>query len=79
MRKHINVCHPKFIKCDYCDGTFNERWKYERHLESHGIEKNKKCAICEKDLYLELRFKQHMNVHENPNIKHCHYYNNNKV
>ena len=67
-RKHINQCHPKYIRCDYCDKTFNESWKYETHLESHKVEKNKKCEVCGKAFYLEWRFKQHMNVHTNGNI-----------
>ena len=41
-RKHINQCHPKFIRCDYFDESFNESWKYETHIESHTVEKNKK-------------------------------------
>ena len=59
-RKHINQCHPKFIKCDYCDETFNESWKYETHLEYHGIEKSKNCEICGIDFYLDWRLKQHI-------------------
>ena len=72
------MCHPKFIKCDYCDETFNESWKYETHIETHGIWKNKKCEICGKGFYLEWRLKQHVNIHKNQNTKNCHYYNNDK-
>ena len=52
---------------------------YERHREAHMEEKKNKCDICEKELFLELRLRQHVKIHENPNTKKCHYYNNDKV
>ena len=80
LRKHVKQDHPKTFKCETCDALFTESWQLETHLESHTIKaKENKCDICGKEFFLKWRFKQHMNVHQNPNIKPCHYFNNNKA
>ena len=79
VRNHVKKDHPKTISCDCCDSSFHESWEYEVHLESNSKAKDKKCDVCGKEFFLEWRFKQHMNVHHNPYVKSCHYYNNNKV
>ena len=79
LRTHIKRTHPKNIICNNCDKIFHESWQYEKHLESHSMVKDKKCDTCGKTFFLEWRLKQHLNVHTNPQIRNCHYYNNNKV
>ena len=78
-RNHIEQQHPKRFSCDHCDLKFEKSWIYEKHLEIHSLEKDKKCEVCGKAFYLEWRFRQHMLAHENPYIRKCHYYNNSKV
>ena len=39
---------------------------------------NYKCEVCEKEFYLEWRYKKHKTVHTEDG-KYCHYYNNGKT
>ena len=32
LKMHIHLSHPKTIKCDYCEETFNQNWKLEQHM-----------------------------------------------
>ena len=79
LKLHVKENHPKYIKSDYCDEIYKESWQYETHLKTHTKAKDKKCDVCGKRFFLDSRLRQHMNVHENPNVKNCHYYNNKKV
>ena len=79
LKSHIRDSHPKQISCNQCESSFRESWQLEIHLKTHNALKDFKCEDCGKEFYLKWRFSQHMKTHKSPKVKHCHYFNNNKV
>ena len=78
LKYHINTRHPKKLSCKECDETFNENWKLERHMTSHGRQKKLKCDTCEMTFHFKWRLNKHITGHQNQ-LKKCHYFNNNKT
>ena len=79
LKEHVRTSHPKHISCNHCEISFSESWIYEKHLKTHNEATSFECTECEKKFYLKWRFSQHMKVHSSPKVKHCHYFNNNKI
>ena len=75
MKKHLKEKHPKNIKCNKCDQTFDRNIDLEVHLKTHDNQKLFKCEKCEQNFYLKWRLRKHQEGHEN-NLKFCHYFNN---
>ena len=65
--------------CEFCASTFSRNCDLEKHVkEEHGsVQMNYKCEVCEKEFYLEWRYKKHEMVHKG-NAKYCHYLKNSK-
>ena len=40
LKKHIMTNHPKTVKCDSCEETFEEIWRLEVHMKTHSAEKH---------------------------------------
>jgi hypothetical protein len=78
LKVHIKENHPKEIKCNMCDEKFDQTFKLENHLKKHEVE-TFNCEKCEKTFYLKWRLEKHKTIHENINIKFCHYFNNSKL
>ena len=79
LKSHVRSSHPKHITCNQCELSFTESWQLEMHLKTHNAVKEFKCDECGKEFYLKWRFSQHIKTHKCPKVKHCHYFNNNKV
>ena len=79
LKSHIRESHPKHISCNQCESSYTESWQPEKHLKTHNALKDYKCDECGKEFYLKWRLSQHMKTHKCPKVKHCHYFNNNKV
>ena len=76
LRNHMKDKHSD-INCDTCGITFDEQWKYEKHLaKEHDKEKTFDCETCDESFFTKWRLKKHERSHDEPNIKFCHYYNN---
>ena len=43
LKKHFIVNHPKTVKCESCDETFNQFWKLKVHMKTHMSEKLFEC------------------------------------
>ena len=78
INDHKKKYHLKQFKCKYCEEVFDKSYKLEKHLETHK-KKDLKCNICSKEFHLEWRLKKHTLSHEQTSVKHCHYFNNDKV
>ena len=76
--KHIKKGHPKMLHCANCDETFQESWRLELHMKSHGNLSPFKCDLCERKFYSHWRMKKHKASH-NELKKCCHYFNNAKI
>ena len=67
------------MDCKLCEKSFNKFVDLEIHIkmfhEKHSI---LKCDQCDKGFVLRWRLKKHMRLHTESNIKHCHYFNNDK-
>ena len=66
--------------CQFCASTFQKNCDLEKHVkeEHESAEMDYKCDICNKEFYLEWRWKKHAVIHAG-NVKYCHYYNNGKA
>ena len=78
LKYHIKMRHPKIMKCNMCHESFDENWKLEIHMKSHGKQKQFKCSQCEHEFFLEWRLKKHEMMHMESNSRKCHYFNNGK-
>ena len=77
---HINKLHPNELQCKLCDLKFDKNHLLETHIsEVHKKIKKHKCDNCGFAFYSEWRLKKHITMHEDPKIRKCHFYNNNKV
>ena len=66
------------LNCATCDENFQESWRLELHMKSHGNLDLFKCDLCEKKFYSNWRMKKHKATH-NELKKFCHYFNNAKI
>ena len=79
LKMHIQSDHRHKIKCESCDQTFKKNCDLESHIErNHDSVEKFKCDKCDKCFVLKWRLKKHQDIHTNPNIRKCHYYNNQK-
>ena len=77
---HINTRHPKAVMCKMCDIPFKENHEVELHMELvHKRQRQFKCDKCEMENHLKWRLRKHMAMHEEVEIRKCHYFNNGKV
>ena len=59
--------------------SFNRFVDLEQHIKTcHEKHTVFQCDTCEKGFALKWRLKKHMRLHEESNIKTCHYFNNDK-
>ena len=67
------------LKCNICDENFERYSDLENHIKTcHGEHKLFQCNQCEKNFVLKWRLGKHMKLHNENNIKNCHYFNNMK-
>ena len=67
------------IDCRLCEKSFTRYVDLENHIEScHEKPREFQCDQCDKNFLLKWRLRKHMRLHEENNIKHCHYFNNAK-
>ena len=67
------------LECKLCVESFDRFVDLEHHIKTfHEKHTVFQCSQCEKGFVLKWRMKKHMRLHEETNIKHCHYYNNDK-
>ena len=80
LKKHEKSKHPLTnIKCKSCESVFNKYSDLESHLDTvHKVEKFG-CEICDKTFALKWRLNKHQQIHNNKNIRKCHYFNNQKT
>ena len=79
LKDHMKAYHVRDINCSDCDLTFDEQWKFEKHLSTeHGKEKTFDCDHCDESFYTMWRLKKHEQSHDNHKVKFCHYFNNSK-
>ena len=79
LRDHMKVAHISYVKCTPCGITFDEQWKLEKHLmEDHGKEKTFAHEVCDEAFFTNWQLKKHMQIHDDPHMKFCHYFNNSK-
>ena len=80
LKYHINTRHPKAVVCKICDIPLKENSDIELHMEVvHKRKRQFKCDKCDMSFQLEWRLKKHMTLHEEGNIRKCHYFNNSKT
>ena len=72
MKQHMIEKHPKKMKCNQCDQTFNLNKDLEIHLKTH---EKQNLLKCEQNFYLQWRLRKHQEGHENSS-KVYHYLNN---
>ena len=76
---HNQSNHTPLIKCESCDETFKKNCDLELHIQrSHFSVEMFECDKCGKQFVLKWRLRKHQDIHNNQNIRKCHYYNNNK-
>ena len=78
LGEHIRKAHPKKLHCANCDETFQESWRLELHMKSHGNLYIYKCDLCKQKFYSHWRMKKRRASH-NELKKFCHYFNNAKI
>ena len=67
------------IDCRLCEKSFTRYVDLENHIEScHEKPREFQCDQCDKNFLLKWRLRKHMRLHEETNIKHCHYFINAK-
>ena len=67
------------VKCKVCEEAFTKNSDLELHLKNvHEEKENHECDKCGKTFVLKWRLKKHMGIHDSPELKGCHYFNNNK-
>ena len=76
LDEHIKTNHQRKKKCNNCEDSFAESWKYEKHVKQHGKEKEFQCETCEQTFYTEWRLSKHQESHRVDDKKYCHYFNN---
>ena len=79
LKKHHIAKHPKNLKCEHCEETFQLNWRLESHMKIHKQAKTFECDKCEKVFVLKWRLEKHQKIHDQTKTKHCHYFNNEKV
>ena len=72
LKKHLVQVHPKVVDCKLCDQSFSYNHELEVHVKCHGVKNEFKCEVCNKEFYLEWRFKKHVTVHSDQ-TKPCKY------
>ena len=45
-------------------------------MEAHQAEKKFNCDVCDKSFVLEWRYKKHVSMHTDMNVKSCHFFKN---
>ena len=78
LRQHITRRHSRPAICEHCEEIFDNRWKLEKHLQSHEEASVLSCNTCGKTFYMQWRLNKHLKMHAETNLKNCHYYNNRK-
>ena len=72
------IHRPKF-ECKICEEIFGQNCKLEVHLkEKHNEIEMFNCEKCKKKFVLKWRLTKHQEIHYNPKVIKCHYFNNNK-
>ena len=63
--------------CKVCNTTFLKNSDLEMHvMEAHQAEKKFICDVCDKSFVLEWRYKKHVLMHTDMNVKSCHFFKN---
>ena len=68
------------LKCKMCTKSFHRFADLENHIKSdHDKHQNFKCDLCGKCFVLNWRLSKHMRLHTEENVRHCYYFNNDKI
>ena len=85
LMRHVKESHSTTTtdqekECRICKQTFSKNSELEVHMnKSHSDSTQFKCEVCGKAFVLKWRLDKHKDIHNKEvNIKHCHYYNNEK-
>ena len=71
--------HHQRIKCDSCSKQFVKISDLEEHIKiKHEEYQTYKCEVCSKTFITNWRLQKHGKMHLKDNIRHCHYYKNNR-
>merc|ERR1712117_833355 len=75
LSQHIASMHSEADThtCNICGKTFNARKKWNRHMQNHKPDNEKKyqCEICKKGFNVKIIYEGHMNSHNNLKPFNC--------
>ena len=69
----------KLIQCDYCDKKLGSVIALEEHMKEEHASCTFNCNECDLAYYSEWRLKKHLKSHGKENMRHCYYFNSNKM
>ena len=79
LKVHMREIHRPKFECKICEEIFGQNCELEVHLkEKHNEIEMFNCEKCEKKFVLKWRLTKHQEIHYNPKVIKCHYFNNNK-
>ena len=79
LKLHMRETHTPKFECKFCEEIIGKNCELELHLkERHDEIEMFNCNKCEKKFVLKWRLTKHQEIHYNPLVIKCHYFNNNK-